>query len=170
MRHRRQGLVVDLDQLGGIARLRRGLGYDVGDAVADEAHAVGDEQGQEDAVALRRTHVLGHQHGGEGAELLGRGVGTGEHAYDARGGLRPRDVHPRDARVRVRRQDRHAVALARQIDVADVAPAAGEEALVLDPPDGLPDAELVHSASSSRSRQIHSCSLIFRSCLRQWLT
>ena len=39
--HRRQRLVVDLDQLGGVARLRQRLGDDEGDAVADEAHLVG---------------------------------------------------------------------------------------------------------------------------------
>ena len=38
---RRQRLVVDLDQLGGVARLRQRLGDDEGDAVADVADAVG---------------------------------------------------------------------------------------------------------------------------------
>ena len=38
---RRQRLVVDLDQLGGVARLRQRLGDDEGDAVADMADAVG---------------------------------------------------------------------------------------------------------------------------------
>ena len=39
--HRRQRLVVDLDQFGGVARLRQRLGDHEGDAVADEAHLVG---------------------------------------------------------------------------------------------------------------------------------
>ena len=37
---RRQRLVLDLDQFGGIERLRHGLGDDEGDAIADPAHAV----------------------------------------------------------------------------------------------------------------------------------
>ena len=40
---RRQRLVVDLDQLGGVARLRQGLGDDKGDPVADVADAVADD-------------------------------------------------------------------------------------------------------------------------------
>ena len=85
--HRRQRLVVDLDQLGGVARLRQRLGDDEGDAVADEAHLVGDEQRLEGAVALGRAEILRHQVRGEAAELFGRRVGAGEHAQHARRGL-----------------------------------------------------------------------------------
>ena len=77
---RRQRLVVDLDQLGGVARLRQRLGDDEGDAVADVAHPVGDEQRLEGAVALGRAEILRHQVRGQRAELLGRGVGAGQHA------------------------------------------------------------------------------------------
>src|SRR5262249_34827507 len=41
--HRRQRLIVDLDQFGGIARLGQRLGDDERDAVADEAHLLGIE-------------------------------------------------------------------------------------------------------------------------------
>ena len=47
---------------------------------------------------------------------------------------------------RVRRHDHHAVALARQRDVVDVAAAPGEEALVLDAADRLADAEFVQGS------------------------
>ena len=37
------------------------------------------------------------------------------------------------------------MALVRQVDVVDIAAAAGDEAGVLDPGDGLADAEFVHA-------------------------
>jgi hypothetical protein len=46
--------------------------------------------------------------------------------------------------MRVRRQQHHAVRLARELHVVDVARTAGEEALVLDPADRLSDSETVH--------------------------
>ena len=110
---RRQRLVVDLDQLGGVARLGERLGHHEGDAVADEAHLVGDEQRLEGAVALGGAEILRHQMGGEAAELLGQGVGAGEDAEHARRRLGLGDVDALDAGVRVRRQHGHAVAHAR---------------------------------------------------------
>src|SRR5580700_129736 len=44
----------------------------------------------------------------------------------------------------VRRHHHHAVALVRQVDVVDIAAAAGDEAWVFDPGHRLTDAELVH--------------------------
>ena len=102
--HGRERLVVDLDQLGGVARLRERLGHHESDAVADEAHLVGDEHGLERAVALGGAEILRHQVGGEGAELLRQGVGAGEHAEHARRGLRLRDVDALDAGMGVRRE------------------------------------------------------------------
>ena len=58
---RRQRLVVDLDQFGGVAGLRQGLGDDKGDPVADVADAVADEQRLEGAVTLGRAEILRHQ-------------------------------------------------------------------------------------------------------------
>ena len=58
---RRQRLVVDLDQFGGIARLRQRFGDHEGDAVADRAHLVGGKDRQQRAEALRAAHVLGHR-------------------------------------------------------------------------------------------------------------
>jgi hypothetical protein len=47
------------------------------------------------------------------------------------------------------RIDDHAVALARKVDVVDVAPVAGEKSLVFNPAYGLTDPELGHVASLS---------------------
>jgi hypothetical protein len=44
----------------------------------------------------------------------------------------------------VRRHDHGAVEHARQLDIVDVARAAGEEALVFNAPDGLTDAVSIH--------------------------
>ena len=79
----RQRLVVDLDQFGGVARLRERLGHHEGDAVADEADLVGIEHRLERAVALGRAEILRHQVGGEAAELLGDGIGAGKDAQHA---------------------------------------------------------------------------------------
>ena len=111
--HRRQRLVVDLDQLGGVARLRQRLGDHEGDAVADEAHLVGNEQRLEGAVALGRAEILRHQMRGHGAELVGRGIGAGQHQQHAGRGLGLRHVDALDAGVGVRRQHGDAVAHAR---------------------------------------------------------
>src|SRR5580704_14970266 len=45
----------------------------------------------------------------------------------------------------MRRHHHYAVALVRQVDVVDIAAAAGDEARVLDPGHRLTDAELVHA-------------------------
>ena len=141
---RRQRLVVDLDQLGGVAGLRQRLGDDEGDAVADVADAVGDEQRLEGAVALRRAEILRHQRRGDGAELVGDDVGAGQHQQHAGRGLGLGDVELLDPGVGVRRQHVDAVGHAGQHDVVDVAALPGQEALVLDPAHRLSDPELGH--------------------------
>src|ERR671930_1600240 len=55
-----------------------------------------------------------------------------------------------DPRMRVRRHHHRAVQHARQLDVVDVARAAGEEALVLDAADRLADTVSVHRSLAAR--------------------
>ena len=81
--------------------------------------------------------------------LLGRGIGAGQHAEHAGRGLRLRGIDAPDARMRVRRMTSDAVALVRQVDVVDIATAAGEEALVLDPAHRLTDSEFGHVSPHS---------------------
>ena len=140
---RRQRLVIDFDQLGGIARLLDRFGNHEGDALADRAHFVGDQDRPQRAKALRAAHVFGHRRG-EAAELVGNDIGAGQNGEHAVGGLGLGGVDALDARVRMRRHHHHAVALVRQVDVVDIAAAAGDEAWVLDPGHWLTDAELVH--------------------------
>jgi len=110
---RGQRLVVHLHELGGITRLRERLGHDEGDAIADEAHFFGVEHRLEGAVALGRAEIFRHQMGRKATELVRHGVGTGQDAQHPGRGLGLGHVDARDARVRVRRQDRHAMAQAR---------------------------------------------------------
>jgi hypothetical protein len=49
----------------------------------------------------------------------------------------------------MRRVDNHAMSLARHDNVVHEASAAGDEASILDAPDRLADAELVHGGASS---------------------
>ena len=147
--HRRQRLVVDLDQLGGVARLAECLGHHEGDTVADEAHLLGGEQRLERAMALRGAEILRHQVRREGAEMLGRGIGPGQHGEDAGRGLRLRGIDAADACVGVRRIDERPVALVRQVDVVDIATAAGEEPLVLHSTHRLTDSEFGHVSPHS---------------------
>jgi len=78
--------------------------------------------------------------------MLGRGVGAGQHAQHARCGLGLALVDADDLGMGVGRQDLHRMGLARQVDVLDIGAVAGEEPLILDAADGLPDPETSHSS------------------------
>ena len=88
--HRRQRVVVDLDQVGGVLPLVGLLGQHGGHRLADEAHLVGGQPGPDHAVG-------GHR------EQLGRDqvdVGAGEHGHHAGRPSGLLDVHGGDPRVR----------------------------------------------------------------------
>ena len=138
--HRRQRLVVDLDQFGGVLRLGQSLGDDEGDALAHGAHLVGGENTALGAKAFRPAHVFGHR-GRQPAELIGQHIGAGQNGEHAVGGLGLGGVDALDARMRVRRHDNDGVALQRQVEIVDVTAAAGDEARVFNPRHGLADAK-----------------------------
>ena len=140
--HHRQRLVLDLDQLGSVARLRHRFGDHECHAVADIADALGVQDRLEGAVPFGRAEILGHRMRGQRAQVIGRGVGAGQHREHTGCGLGRGGVDALDLGVGVRRQHRHAVAHAGQADVVDIAPRTGQEPLILDPPDSLSDAEL----------------------------
>ena len=143
-RHRGERLVVDLDHVGGVARLRLRLGHHEGDAVADEAHLLGLQHLLENAMALGRADVFRHQAGRERTEMIGSAVRAGQHQHDAGRGLRLRHVDLPDARMRVRGEQVDAVAHAGKHDVVHVTSRAGEETRILDAPHRLPDSEFGH--------------------------
>jgi hypothetical protein len=82
---------------------------------------------------------------GEGAELVGHTIGADQHGEHAGGGLCALHIHTDDTGMRMRGQNSDAIGLLRQVDVLDIAPLPGEETLILDPLDRLPDPELGHS-------------------------
>jgi hypothetical protein len=155
----RQRLVINLDQVGGVACLRRGLGHHQRDPLADEAHLVGREHRPEGAIALRRPQHFRHEERRERAELLGGRIGAGEHAQDTGSRFCRRDIDPADAGMGMRRVHHRRVALMRQVDVVDVAGAAGDEALVLDAAHRLPDSEFEHGFPPDDDRFIRSVGL-----------
>ena len=120
---RRQRLVVDRNELGGVARLRLGLGDDEGDAVADAAHAVGEQHRARGRKALAAAPGFRHEERRNAADLVGHGIRAGEHAEHARRGLGGGHIDALDERMRVRREHRHAIALPRQRQIADILPA-----------------------------------------------
>ena len=76
------GIVVDLDQLGGVLRQRAAVGDDEGDGVADMVDAVA---AQDRDVARRRAgavRLLLHDAGAQIAEM--RKIGAGQHQMHAR--------------------------------------------------------------------------------------
>ena len=142
--HRRQRLIVDRHELGGIARLRFGFGDDEGDMIADAANAIGQQHRTRGRKALRAAPGFRHEERRNAADLVGNSIGAGEHTDDARRRFRGSHVDAFDHRMRVRREHRHAIALARQHKIADILAPAGGEALIFDPADSLSDAEFRH--------------------------
>ena len=142
--HGRQGLIVDRDQLGGVARLLHGLGHHEGDAVTDRPDLPARQDRPERAVTLRPSHILRHDRH-QASHLVGFGVGAGEHGEYPRSRLGRRRIDIFDTRMGVRRHHQHAVALQRHVDIVDIAAAAGDEAGVLEPGNRLADTEFCHA-------------------------
>ncbi len=154
--HRRERLVIDLDELGCVAGLRERLGNHKGDAIADETYLVTDKQGLEGAIALGRTEIFRHEVSGKAAELLGRCIGAGQHAEHAGSSLRTGNIDACDARVRVRRKHGHPEALTGQADIVDVATSAEQETLIFHSAHRLSNAELGH-VRSPRFHAVVNC-------------
>src|SRR5690606_16119397 len=145
---RRQFLVIDLDQLGGVLGLEIALGNDHGDVVADVAHLV-----------LRQRRVGRFPHGvavdvgdqpaaGQAADLVGLEVFAGEYRQHAGRRQCGTGVDAADAGVGVRRAQEIGIGLAVEADVVGVAALAAQEALILAPLDGFADTGLVHASCS----------------------
>ena len=145
----RQGLIVDRDQLGGVARLLQGLRHHKGDAVADRPHLPAGQDRPERAVTFRAAHILRHDRH-QASDLVGLGVGAGEHGEHPRSRLGCRRIDSLDTRVGVRGHHQHAVALQRHVDIVDIAAAAGDEAGVLEPGNRLADTEFCHAFFSQK--------------------
>jgi hypothetical protein len=127
-RHRRQGLVVDVDELDGVLGDVGRLGDDRGDLLALEAHLVRGEHG---------LRVAGE--GRHPGEVVLRQELACHDGDDARELLRLRGVDRPDTRVRERAPEELEVEHPRQGEVVEVLALAADEAGVFEPPDRVTD-------------------------------
>ncbi len=139
--HHRQRFVLDLNQFGGVARLRQRFGDHECHPVADIADPLRVEDRLKGAVPFGGAEIFRHGMCGEGAQVIGDRVGAGQNREHAGRGLGLGRIDALDLGVGVWRQHRDAVAHTGQGDVVDVAPLSGQEALILHAPYGLSDAE-----------------------------
>ena len=142
---RRQLLDIDLDRLGGVARLLAGLGHHGGDRIAHMAH-----------LALREHRVPGLLHhlaepvgdlpaAGDPADPLEIGPGKDtQHTGHARGRRRVHEGQPPMRHVRP--QEMH-IGLTAQIDVVGIIPRAGQKPHVLAPLAAGADASVLRHVS-----------------------
>ena len=140
----RQRAPVDVDQLGGIARLGEGLGDDQRDGVADMAGRVLDQDRIGGHRRLRSVAILQRDLAGDAAEAVGLDVGAGQDREHARSRLRRRRVLDLEGRVRMRRPHDEGRCLTRQVDIVGIAPTAGDEPHVFLATNGLAESELTH--------------------------
>ncbi len=146
VRDRRQHLVIDRDQLGGVLCRGETRRDDCGDDLADMAHFRPDDRRLLRADDRRAVLVLDADVGrvavgdvGQRVEPVRQHVLGGQNGEDARHRPRRRRLDPPDQRMRMRRAHHHRIGLAGQVNIVAIAPVAGEEAQILPPPDRLPD-------------------------------
>ena len=145
--HRGQNFVIDIDQLGGVARLRGGLGDDERDRLADIAHPPFGQPAMRPPEHRRPVRPLPLERHPHRAEPGRRQILAGIDRQHRRRRPRRRQVDRPDARVGVRRAQHKAVRLSRQADIVLKPPEPGQQPLVLEAPHRLPDPELAHFRS-----------------------
>ena len=137
----RRGLLdkIDLYQLGGIAGLRECLGDDDGDLVADMADPVGNEWRMRRLDHRRAVLRVDLPAARQPADPVRGHVLSGIDGYDTRGrGGRGR-IDAGDPRIGVRAAQDVGVELSRPIYIVGVSALAGQEAVILTPPDRRSD-------------------------------
>ena len=147
MQHEGQFVVDDLERFGRIERLRAGFRHHHGDRFADVARLVGGQQqmradedlaaagpGELHVVARLRQRIVR-----DGAEVVGRAIGAGEHAEHAGHRQRARLVDRDDARMGVRRAHHRRVGLAGKTEIVGEAALADDQPRVFVARHGLAD-------------------------------
>ena len=129
---RRQRLVAEGDRLGRVARERDRAGDDRGDRLAGVAYGVEREHVLRRCRRAPAVGALEVARSRQRLHAVAREVGAGDHRGHARHRRRRRGVDGDDPRVRVQRAHEHDRELAIHHDVVGVAPAAGEQRVVLD--------------------------------------
>jgi hypothetical protein len=142
---RRQFLVISLDQLGGIERLRDRLGDDKNDRIADPAHAILGQHGVARLVHWRAVAALEPGMRREVAKPGGFPVRAGDDGEHAGRRLRRFDIERLDFGVAVRRAHHDAIGHARKLHIVGVAAATAHQPRILETRHALTDRKLAHS-------------------------
>ena len=148
---RRQRIVFDLDQLGGVLGLAAALGHDRHHALAQEAHDLMGQRAARRHVGLLAVGIGEHRGQGEVTAAFLFHVGPGEdvdHAGRLAGGLGV-DLH--DPGMGVRRAHQHHVALPGARQIVGESAGAGQKPIVFDALDVLSLAEHCHHATPGSS-------------------
>ena len=136
-----ENIVIDLDRLGRVPRLLNGVSDDEGDGVADVAYgALGQNRMWRRGLGGAVT-IFDQGGAGQRTDALGREVGCGVDAGDARQSRCCSDVEPGDGGRRMRATQHDSEQHAGQHDVVGVAAGAFEQPGVLHAADGLGEAE-----------------------------
>src|SRR6516165_12751025 len=137
-----------------VARLRFARGDNDRDPLADIAHPPDRQRRPPGAVTLGAAHVLRHNLRVDCAQPILSPVLPGQHSVDAGHARRRRDSDRPDAGMRVRREEKDRIALARQIEVGDIAAAPGKKTGIFLAADRLSDAETAHLSPSRSLRSL----------------
>ena len=133
--HRRQFLIVDLDQFRRVAGLVHGFGDDEGDRIADELHRTGSERRPVRFVDRRTVRPFErHQHRrqrGQSAQAVGLPVVMGQHRQHAGCGPRRRTIDAGDAGMGMGRAQNMAAGLAGPVEIVGILPAAAQQSRIL---------------------------------------
>jgi hypothetical protein len=137
--HRRQFLIIDLDQHGGVLRCGERLRDDHRHRIADIAHFAAREARMRPREGRRAVGAFPRQGEPRRAELFRRDIRLRENSEHAGRGLRGARVDGRDFRMRMRRAQEVSIRLPRQADVVDVATRAPQKPRILEAADRLTD-------------------------------
>ena len=160
----REGIIVDHDLVGGVARESGAFGNDQGHGIADMAHALL-HQSRPGRHRDRRPVAIGKPgRAGDRAETVLCQILAGQYRQDARQCRRRRDVERADPGVGMRRAQNGRIGLVRARDIVEIAAIAREETPILDAPDRLADAELLHSRPPARQPMQHRERRLPRPC------
>ena len=123
-------LVVDLDEIGGVARLIPILGDHDGNAIADMAHHIDRQHGMSDRLEVGQQPPHGH-HPGESRSLY---VLRGENSHHSGCGFGLGGVDAADPGVGIGRANDRRVQHVGRLEVVRVPALAGDEGGILPPP------------------------------------
>jgi hypothetical protein len=146
---RRLDCVVDDDLLGRVARRCQAVGDDHRDRVADMADTLDRQHRMRRLLHRRAVLRIDQPAAGQAADPLGRQVLAGEHRDDAGRRFGRAGVDTVEAGIGVRAAQDIGVKLARPVDVVGIGPLAGQEPVILAPPDRRADRSISHCRYSA---------------------